>query len=88
MKVIMPEKKQFKLKLGDILHTGFGDIYIASKFTDQTFAWFNNKGYCANGVYNSLEDLERASQKYFTDPEYTIYSSDDYDLQLVPKGVK
>lgn len=86
MKIILPEKKTQKLQVGDVLKTVFSGIYILSQFTDKQFAWFNLDGSCANGKYDSLEQLQQASNKFFKDPEYVIYSASDYDLKLVKKG--
>jgi hypothetical protein len=91
MRVLLPEKpKRVSLQLGDMLKSPHdtNEVYILSKLDDE-YAWFKPcSGNCGNGRYKSLEALQMASENYFNDNRYTIYSIKDYDLKLVLKEGK
>lgn len=89
MRIVTPKTNKPKQpQLGDILKTK-DHVYILVKFTSGDYAWFDLNGHCANGRYNSLDALTQASQPLINDIwRYTIYSSDEFDLKLVPKECK
>lgn len=88
MNIIEPnDKKPLQLKIGDVLVSGEESYVLIKNHNDKySFASITGEYISFNGEHSTIEKLlEDLNVDISNANSFTIYSSDNYSLQLVPK---